>query len=113
MSAVLTSKNLVEVLMKLEPIWESAEEEKEDGQSPKHESCHDRRREPDLASSRGDKVMFWQTGDWHYNQPQVKRLGETEVDLHLPCAAPEINECERSETRRSTGDKCTVGLVTF
>lgn len=36
-----------------------------------------------------------------------------EINLHLPCAAPEIDECEGSETRRPTGDKGAVGLVTF
>jgi hypothetical protein len=55
---VLTSKDLTEVLVDFEPVWQQSKSEKEYGKAEEEESYEHARRKPDLASERRDEIVL-------------------------------------------------------
>jgi hypothetical protein len=54
---VLTSKDLAEVLVDFEPVWQQAKCEKEDGKAEEEKSNKHARGEPDFAGERRDEIV--------------------------------------------------------
>ena len=61
---VLTSKDLTEVLVDFEPVWQQAKGEEEDGKAEEEESHEHARGEPNLASKRRDEIVLRKAMEW-------------------------------------------------
>ena len=58
---LLTSQDLMEVFVELEPVRQETEEEEEHGKPEEHEACHNGRRVPDLPSTLAHEIVQRQT----------------------------------------------------
>jgi len=83
-----TTKNLAEMFVELEPVWEDPKEEQEDGETKQHNSGHDADGVPNLSSGSCHEAMERQAVQSKSQTDVALRDSETQEVTYISRALP-------------------------